>query len=129
MQGWLWRQQSGSGVAIEITGDAGYDYQPDWSPDGRFVVFARYAKDAIELELLDLATVAVRAVTANGAVNVEPRWSPVGSRIAFGSRAYNGRWPIFALPVGADTPGEAARLTADTDSKLPRHCDSRSDPS
>ena len=56
MQGSLWRQQIGSGVAVEVTGDAGYDYQPDWSPDGRFVVFARYAKDAIELELLDLAT-------------------------------------------------------------------------
>ena len=96
-------------------------YQPDWSPDGRFVVFARYAKDAIELELLDLATGAVRAVTANGAVNVEPRWSPDGSRIAFVSTAYNGRWHIFALPVDAGTPGEAARLTEDNDSKLPRY--------
>ena len=121
MQGSLWREQIGSGVAVEVTGDAGYDYQPDWSPDGRFVVFARYAKDAIELELLDLATGAVRAVTANGAVNVEPRWSPDGSRIAFVSTAYNGRWHIFALPVDAGTPGEAARLTEDNDSKLPRY--------
>jgi len=121
MQGALWRQQIGSGVAVQVTGDAGYDYQPDWSPDGRFVVFARYANDAIELQLLDLATGAVRPVTANGAVNVEPRWSPDGSRIAFVSTAYNGRWHIFALPVAGGTPGDATRLTEDNDSKLPRY--------
>ena len=121
MQGSLWRQQIGSGVAVEVTGDAGYDYQPDWSPDGRFVVFARYAKDAIELELLDLATGAVRPVTANGAVNVEPRWSPDGGRIAFVSTAYSGRWHVFALSVDGGRPGDATQLTEDNDSKLPRY--------
>src|SRR2546426_7187319 len=66
MQGSLWRQRLGSAVAVELTAGPGYDYQPDWSPDGRFVVFARYASDAIELALLDLASGTVRAVTANG---------------------------------------------------------------
>jgi len=91
MQGSLWRQRIGSRVAVQLTGEFGYDYQPDWSPDGRFVVFARYAGDAIELQLLDLASKTVRAATANGAVNVEPRWSPDGSRIAFVSSTFNGR--------------------------------------
>src|SRR3989442_3187794 len=54
----------------------------------RSVVFARYASDAIELELLDLASGAVRPLTRNGAVNVEPRWSPDGSRAAFVSSVY-----------------------------------------
>src|SRR5436309_13987243 len=54
MQGTLWRQRIGSPVATQITSDVGYDYQPDWSPDGRSVGFSRYARDAIELELLDL---------------------------------------------------------------------------
>src|SRR5437667_7347389 len=50
MQGSLWRQRIGTRVAQQITAEGGgYDYQPDWSPDGRFVVFARYARDAIEL--------------------------------------------------------------------------------
>src|SRR5438876_8984934 len=82
MQGSLWRQRIGSRVAQQLTAGEGYDYQPDWSPDGRLVVFARYAHDAIELQLLDLAAQTVRPVTANGAVNVEPRWSPDGTRIA-----------------------------------------------
>src|SRR5205809_6589212 len=88
MQGSLWRQRLGSGVAQQLTAGEGYDYQPDWSPDGRLVVFARYTHDAIELQLLDLAAKTVQPVTANGAVNVEPRWSPDGTRIAFVSSAY-----------------------------------------
>src|SRR5467141_3776287 len=119
MQGSLWRQPIGSGVAEQLTSGSGYDYEPDWSPDGRSVVFGRYAHDAIDLELLDLASGTVTALTANGAVNVEPRWSPDGTRIAFVSSAYNRRWHIFVLsPEGAKDP---LRLTEDSGSKLPRY--------
>ena len=34
--------------------DPGYDYQPDWSPDGRHIVYTSYRNDALELWLLDL---------------------------------------------------------------------------
>src|SRR5207249_401319 len=37
MQGSLWRQRIGSRVAQQLTAGEGYDYQPDWSPDGRLV--------------------------------------------------------------------------------------------
>jgi len=123
MQGSLWRQRIGSGAAEQLTAGAGYDYQPDWSPDGRSVVFARYAGDAIELELLDLGSGAVTPLTANGAVNVEPRWSPDGSRIVFVSSAYNRRWHIFVLShddVGAQHAAPL-RITEDNDSHLPRY--------
>jgi Tol biopolymer transport system component len=119
MQGTLWRQHIGSDTAVQLTSGPVYDYQPDWSPDGRTVVFARYAHDAIELQLLDLASGRVTPLTANRAVNLEPRWSPDGSRIAFVSSIYNGRWHIFVLsPEGANDP---LRLTEDNDSKLPRY--------
>src|SRR2546426_2284192 len=49
MQGWLWRQRIGSPIAEQLTTGPGYDYQPDWSSDGRAIAFARYANDAIEL--------------------------------------------------------------------------------
>ncbi|HKW41448.1 MAG TPA: CehA/McbA family metallohydrolase [Gemmatimonadales bacterium] len=121
MQGSLWRQRIGSRVAAQLTGETGYDYQPDWSPDGRYVVFARYAKDAVELELLEIATGAVRSLTANGAVNVEPRWSHDGTRIAFVSSAFNRRWHIFTLAIDDGVPGDVTRLTEDNDSRLPRY--------
>ncbi len=124
MQGSLWRQRIGSSVAEQLTADSGYDYQPDWSPDGRSVVFARYAHDAIELELLNLASGAITALTANGAVNLEPRWSPDGARIVFVSSVYNRRWHVFVLSheVAKDLLfGEPVRLTEDNDSHLPRY--------
>src|SRR5216117_2639672 len=124
MQGSLWRQQIGSTVARQLTSWPGYDYQPDWSPDGRFVMFARYASDAIELELLDLASGAVRPLTRNGAVNVEPRWAPDGSRAAFVSSVYNRRWHVFTVIPAS---GEITRLTEDNDSRLPRYYYSRWD--
>ncbi|MGH7547004.1 MAG: CehA/McbA family metallohydrolase [Gemmatimonadales bacterium] len=124
MQGSLWRQRIGSGVAEQLTSGPGYDYQPDWSPDGRFVAFARYANDAIELELLDLGSASVRAITRNHAVNVEPRWSPDGTRIAFVSSVYNRRWHVFTV---APDGGESARLTEDHDGGLPRYYYSRWD--
>src|SRR6266513_214589 len=106
MQGSLWRQRIGSRVAQQLTAGEGYDYQPDWSPDGRLVVFARYAHDAIELQLLDLASQSVQPVTANGAVNIEPRW-----------------WPDFSVTMegGGPVEGTVTRLTEDNDSRLPRY--------
>ena len=127
MQGSLWRQAIGSPVATQLTSGPFYDYQPDWSPDGRSVVFARYAHDAIELQLLDLESRRVTPLTSNSGVNVEPRWSPDGTRIAFVSTLYNRRWHVFVLsppPEGAKDP---LRLTEDNDSKLPRYYYSRWD--
>src|SRR5207247_599436 len=72
---------------------------------------------------LDLAGASGQPVTANGAVNVEPRWSPDGARIAFVSSAYNRRWHIFTIAMTAGTPAGATvtRLTEDNDSRLPRY--------
>lgn len=95
MQGTLWRQRLDAGIAEQLTSGPGYDYQPDWSPDGARIVFARYDHDAIELQLLDLATGHVTALTQGGAVNVEPRWSPDGLRIAFVSTQGSGRFHIW----------------------------------
>src|SRR5439155_20228856 len=116
-QGSLWRQRIGSSVAEQLTTGPGYDYQPDWSSDGRAVAFARYANDAIELELLDLTAGTVQALTANGAVNVEPRWSPDGGRLAFVSSLSNPPGPILITDPAS---GAITRLTEDQDSGLPR---------
>ena len=95
MNGSLWRQDTGSGIAKQLTAGPGYDYQPDWSPSGERIVFVRYHNDAMELQLLELGTGKVRSLTDGGAVNVEPRWSPDGTRIAFVSTRDTGRFHLF----------------------------------
>jgi hypothetical protein len=121
MAGFLWRQSLGSDIAQQLTAAAAYDYQPDWSPDGRWVVYCSYAGDAVELWVLDLKSGQSHALTHNGAVNVEPRFSPDGRRVAFVSTAYNKRFHIFIADVDSGAIGEVVRLTGENKSPLRRY--------
>jgi len=95
MAGSLWKQEIGSTTAEELTASPGYDFEPDWSPDGKTVVFVRYLHDAEELYTFDLQSGAVTQITQGGDVNLEPRWSPDGKRIAFVSTKGTGHFHIF----------------------------------
>jgi Tol biopolymer transport system component len=127
MAGSLWRQKIAEKVAQQVTDEAGYDYQPDWSPDGRELVYSSYQKDAVELWLLDLATGKTVRLTSGGAVNVEPRWSPDGKQIVFVSTSYNKRFHIFRADVQNGKLENVTRLTGETKSPLPRYYYSASD--
>jgi hypothetical protein len=121
MQGTLWRQEVGSATARQITDGPGYHHQPDWSPDGRFIAYAAYHDDAVELMLLDVAGGRSTPITANGAVNVEPRFSPDGGRLAFVSTAHEGRFHVHVAALRDGTVTGIERLTEDRDSGLPRY--------
>jgi len=121
MAGSLWRQRIDSTKAVQLTDGPGYDYQPDWSPDGKSVVYVSYQKDAMELWLLDLVSGKTQQLTHEGAVNVEPRWSPDGTRIVFVSTAYNKRFHIFRADVRDGKLENVVRLTGETKSELPRY--------
>jgi TolB protein len=122
MQGSLWRQRLGTTEAAQITAGPTYDYQPDWSPDGRFVAYVAYDGEAIALKLLEVRTGRTRTLVADGAVNLEPRWSPDGNRIAFVSTAFNGRWHIFVGRFDAASGlADVRRVSVDRDSGLPRY--------
>jgi Tol biopolymer transport system component len=95
MGGSLWQQQIDSDKATELTHGPGYDYQPDYSPDGRAIVFARHHEQAIELWRLNVASGKTQQLTSTNAVNVEPRYSPDGKRLAFVSTAVTGHFELF----------------------------------
>src|SRR5690606_10295465 len=120
MQGSLWRQALGSDEAVQLTAGPGYDYQPDWSPDGRRIAFVRYADDALELQVLDLETGEVAALTSGGDVNLEPRWSPDGRRLAFVSTRDTGRFHLFVGTVDG-TALDAAPLAPERRSEVERY--------
>jgi len=121
MAGSLWLQKLDSTVAEQVTAGSGYDYQPDCSSDGRWVVYASYDRDAVELWALNLETKATRQLTTGGAVNVEPRFSPDGKRIAFVSTSFNGRFHIFAGDFSDGELKNVRRLTGENRSNLNRY--------
>jgi TolB protein len=128
MQGSLWRQRADSTVAEQLTDDRGSDYQPDCSPDGRTVVFVRYDGRSMELMLLDLASRAVHPLTTGvpqgatgGAVNVEPRWSPRGDRLAYVSTAGTGHFLLHVADIRDGRFASSRVLTADRRSAVSRY--------
>jgi len=121
MAGSLWRQRIDSTEAEELTAGPGYDYQPDWSSDGRWIVYAKYDKDTIALWALELTSKRSHPLTSGGAVDVEPRFSPDGSRIAFVSTSFRGRFHIFAGRFDAGVLRDVQRLTGESRSSLPRY--------
>jgi TolB protein len=121
MAGSLWKQRIGSASAQQLTAGLGYDYQPDCSHDGRWVIYASYYKDAVELWSLDLQSGQTKQLTDNHAVNVEARFSPDGKRVAFVSTSFHGRFHIFLAEFADGQLSNVQRLTGENRTSLPRY--------
>jgi TolB protein len=121
MAGSLWRQTIGSNEAKELTHASGYDYQPDWSHDGKHIVFTRYQNDALELWQLDLQTGKEVALTSRGDVNLEPRYSPDDRRIAFVSTIDSGHFNLYLADVNDGQLSGVKRLISEHTSKIYRY--------
>jgi hypothetical protein len=121
MAGSLWRQAIDSTAAQQLTDGPAYDFQPDWSPDGRFVVYVSGAGTALELRLLDLQSRKSTRLTEPGSTNIEPRWSPDGQRILFVSSAFHRHFHVFVAAVRNGSLTTPERLTGEEKSPLPRY--------
>jgi len=121
MSGSLWLQELDGDMAQELTAGPGYDYQPDWSSDGKWIVFSKYDKDAISLWAYEVASKKAHAITRDSAVNVEPRFSPDGKKIAFVSTSYHGRFHIFAGNFENGVLSDVHQMTGENKSSLPRY--------
>ena len=122
MDGSLWRQSIGSNEATELTHPLkAYDYQPDVAHDAKSVVFSRYDGNGIELWRLDLRNGHEQQLTFKGAVNVEPRLSPDGKRIAWVSTQGSGHFSLFIADVGPNGLSNAHALIEERQSKISRY--------
>src|SRR5439155_14809952 len=116
-----WKTDLHTTTAEQLTAGSGYDYQPDWSPDGQWILYASYDHDAIELWAVDIASNHTHHLTRGGAVNVEPRFSPDGKRIAFVSTSYNGHFHIFVGDFRNGELNNIQQLTPENRSTPPRY--------
>ena len=97
--------QSRSGSESRITYSPGDDYAPDWSPDGKYLVFstARFStRGHPDLAIVDVRTGVVRQLTHGPESDDTPRWHPSGTEIAFARRDWStGRSLLCVITVDA----------------------------
>ncbi len=127
MGGSLWLQAIDSDAADELTCGPGYDYQPDFSPDGRYIVFARHHADAIELWRVELSSRKTQQLTRTKAVQVQPRYSPDGGRIAFVSTAATGHFDLHVAELTQAGLGAPRAVVAPRESAIARYYYSKHD--
>ena len=121
MGGSLWKQSIGTTLALQLTDGNGYDYQPDWSLDGKQIIFSRYNGSSIELMLLDLSSGNTLALTDSKGVNLEARWSPDGKSIVFVSTAKSGHFLLYKASISDNKISEPICLTPDRRSSVQRY--------
>ena len=100
MQGSIWKVDSGTGIAYELTYNDAYHSSPDWSPDGRWIIYtADYEHQRIQLEILDTETGQAHKLTDDDAIYTDPVFSPDGSRVAYVSTNPNGYFNLYVRDI------------------------------
>ena len=98
---------------MRLTNYAGIDQFPDWSPDGKEIVFRR----DVDIYVMDLESGAVRRLTDAPPLNQMAMWSPNGRQLVFMS-ARDGYPSVFTMSDDGSNPVNLTpKDPADSDSE------------
>jgi TolB protein len=92
----LWTVQARRKTAQQALMTNSQCMQPDWSPDGRSIVFASDKDGDFDIWVYDIETKAARQLTQDTAADTDPCWSPDGEKIAFVS-SLSGNFGIYTV--------------------------------
>jgi len=97
-----------------VTRSTSQDYNPVWSPDGRWLAFASNRGGTWQIYRIHPDGSALQALTASPRDNDAPVYSPDGRFLAFISNR-NGSWDIFRMPSGGGDAVALADYPSDED--------------
>jgi Tol biopolymer transport system component len=80
-----------------LVGDQFFTAFPDWSPNGRAIVYQAYVQGQYDLFTIDVQTRERKRLTLNRAFDGEPRWSPDGRQIIFTSDRDDGVYYVYVM--------------------------------
>ena len=108
----IWRVDRG-GQASALLTSSRLDTSPQFSPDGKSVVFASGREgEGTEIWIANADGTEARQITRIGKFSGTPRWSPDGKWIAFDSRTT--RWDIWIVEVGGGSLRQLTHGTSDS---------------
>ncbi|MDG2089941.1 MAG: CehA/McbA family metallohydrolase [Gammaproteobacteria bacterium] len=100
MQGSIWKVDPSNGNSYELSYNEAYHSSPDWSPDGRYIIYtADYDHQRIQLEILDTQSGESRKLTDDQAIYTDPVFSPDGSKVAYVSTNPNGYFNVYIRAI------------------------------
>ena len=101
----LWLMPLAGGPARRLTDDIFEIAQPDWSPDGKNLIFQSYRDGNFHIWTIGADGTGLKQLTRGAFDCREPRYSPDGRKIAFSSDR-GGRYGVHVLDLatGAITP-------------------------
>src|SRR5688572_2270459 len=100
MSGSIWKVDPSTGVAQELTYGPTYHSSPNWSPDGRWIIYtADDNSRTIQLEILDVESGESRPLTTDASVYADPVFSPDGGRVAYVSTKPSGYFNVYIRPI------------------------------
>jgi TolB protein len=122
MSGSIWAVDVATGTARELTYNRKYHSMPDWSPDGKWIVYtADDGGGTIQLEVLNVQTGETRALTNDAQIYTDPAFSPDGSRLAYVSTRPAGNFNVYIRPIkDGQFAGDEIAVTRDNDYKRDR---------
>ena len=102
----IWTMRGGA--SRRVTRSCGWDWWPEWSPDGTRIAFARECRGApFDIYTVSTNGTGLRRVTRGSSIDQWPTWSPDGKKIAF-VRGFDTEAELYVVNA---TGGRARRLT------------------
>ncbi len=99
----------------DITNGDSVDFYPEFSPDGKQIVFSSKTVDGsyftdMHLWIMDADGKNRRQITSRSAMYLQPTFTPDGEKIVFISNLKDGLWDIWSMKINGS---ELTRLTKD----------------
>jgi len=115
-KGWLWIMDLQTLEATRITKSKDMDSKPNWSPDGRQIVFVRDDSADTDIVVLDLDSNKETILVETDAIDLDPIFSKDGNTIYYAS-AKNGSFDLWKLDLS--TMGSEVITKGNTLERLP----------